>query len=127
MKKRTSFSVLISLLFFHFSIFNTLSAAETKKSRIFGGIAILSSLAAVYCDAKVEENYRRYRDATDSPDCVKYRKRTQNYEKVRDGFIILSFSSVITSLIFSKIEEKGVKIEIEGNEKEMRLNLKKNF
>jgi hypothetical protein len=125
MNIRSVISFLVSILFLLSSC--TISKAEIKKSRIFGGVAILSSLAAVYCDARVEEYYRKYRDAKDASQCSKYKTRTQNYERFRDGFILLAFSSVVTSLIFSKIEARGVKINVEGDEKEIRLNLRKTF
>ena len=117
----------LCVLLFHLPFVSAASAGGLKKSRFFGGIALLSSLTAIYCDARVEENFRKYNDANDASNCTKYRNRTRNYEKARDAFIIISFSSVVTSLVFSKLEESGIDIELQGDEKELRLNIIKRF
>ena len=125
--KRKIFPLTLLMLLLHLHFVSITSAQGIKKSRLFGGIALFSSLTAIYCDARVEENYRRYKDAKDASSCAKYRKRTQNYEKARDACIIISFSSVITSLVFSKLEDKGIDIELQGDQKELKLNFIKRF
>ncbi|MEO0166237.1 MAG: hypothetical protein ABIL39_08885 [candidate division WOR-3 bacterium] len=95
-----------------FIIFLLLNGAEAGKAKLFGIMGFTTSIVAIAADIGSEHFYDKYQNATAPEDCLRYRKITQFYEKVRDisfGFAVINFS---LSTIFLLNEPKEFELDI---------------